>query len=126
MRDNFLFLVADVSRVQKGRWCRLALRPVLDLELTRLVLLCASHFSKIQIQIQIQILTNTVILNHNQSQHNSDHFFYLELTRLVLLCAFYILGSKAISNTQRNTNTKKILVSTLELTKLVLLCFKLL
>ena len=25
----------------------------------------------------------------------------------MLLCAFYILGSKAISNTQRNTNTKK-------------------
>merc|ERR1712107_87878 len=50
------------------------LRPVLDLELTRLVHLCASHFSKIQIQIQTQILRNTVILNHNQSQHNSDHF----------------------------------------------------
>ena len=74
MRDNFLFLVADVSRVQKGRWCRLALRPVLDLELTRLVLLCASHFSKIQIQIQTQILANTVIMNLNYTQLYSDQF----------------------------------------------------
>ena len=68
MRDNFLFLVADVSRVQKGRWCRLALRPVLDLELTRLVLLCVSQRSKYKYKykhkyLQMQLLWTSTKLN---------------------------------------------------------------
>ena len=53
------------------------LRPVLDLELTRLVLLCVSHFSEIQIQIQIQtqIFANAVVVNLNQTQQFLEHFW---------------------------------------------------
>ena len=125
MRDNFLFLVADVSRVQKGRWCRLALRPVLDLELTRLVLLCVSHFSEIQMQIQVQtqIFANAVVVNLNQTKQFLEHFWTWNWP-----CCCFFVCSKAVLTTIRNTNTRKILrlVSALELTKSVPLCFKLL